>query len=65
MEITKPFRRNYGIYLNLMKEFWNFTTCDRLALETPLGSELTMHAQKTPWILDARHVDYLNEVKLL
>ena len=38
-----------------MKENHNITTCDWLALETPLGSQPIMHAQKSPWKLDVEH----------
>ena len=50
-KITNPFRGQYGIYLKLMKENHKITTCDRLALETPLGSRPIVHAQKSPWTL--------------
>jgi hypothetical protein len=36
-----------------------------LALETPLGSQPIMHAQKYPWTLDVEHVDNLNEGQIL
>ena len=48
-----------------MKENWKIKTCDWLALETSLGFQLTMHVQKSPWILDVGHVDNLDEGKLL
>ena len=48
-----------------MKENRKITIRDRLALETSLGSQPIMHAKKCPWTLDARHVDTLNEGKLL
>ena len=48
-----------------MKENWKITTCDQLALETPLGSQPIMHAQKSPPTLDVGLVDNLNEGKLL
>ena len=59
------FRGLYGICLKLMKENQKITPCDRLALETPLASRPIMHAQKSPWTLDAGHVVNLNEGKLL
>lgn len=62
---TDPFRWLHGIYLKLTKENQKSTTHDRLALETPIGSQSIMHAQKPPWTLDAWHVDILNEGKLL
>ena len=43
-----------------MKENWKITTCEWLALETPLGSQPILHAQKLPWTLDGEHVDNLN-----
>ena len=48
-----------------MKENRKITTRDQLALETPLGPQPIMHAQKLSWTLDAGHVDNLNEGKLL
>ena len=64
-KITDPFRGLCRIYLKLMQENWKITTRDCLALETSLGSWPIMQAQKPLWTLDARHVDNLNEGKLL
>ena len=52
---------------SLYMERWYFlsATGRQLALETPLGSRPIMHAQKSPWTLDAGHVDNLNEGMLL
>ena len=65
MKITKKFRGLYGIYLKLMKENQNITTCDWLGLQTPQGSRPIMDAEKSLWTLDAGHVNNLNEGKFL
>ena len=49
----------------IYKQNQKITTCDRLALETPLGYRPITHAQKSLWTLDMGHVDNLNEGKLL
>ena len=51
--IADSLRGLYGIYLKSRKENRKITTCDWLGLETPLGSQPIMHAQKPPWTLDA------------
>ena len=58
-KITNTFRGHFAIYLKLMKENQSITTCDRLALEAPLGSRLITHAQKSPLDIGCRTCGYL------
>ena len=60
MKITVLLEDSMELYLKPMKEIRKITTCDMLALETPLGSWMILHAQKSPWTLDVGHVDNLN-----
>ena len=66
-QITDHFRGIYKIYLNLMKQNWRMSTCNRLNLQT-LGSQPVVMPKNLPITeseaLGNRHITYCNQSTL-